>query len=273
MRIGNGAAHQLQIEVYDELLNIAYELARQGEILEPHVRSFLAHIADRACSAWRAPDHGIWEVRSEPRHFTYSKVMVWAALDRAVRLAETFGLEGNIGLWRETAEAVRHAVLENGIDRHSGCFVRVFGATDLDVANLRLPLLEFLPPEDPRIRATIDRTMAELMENGLVYRYRSEDGLPEGECAFGLCTCWLIDALALSGRLQEARDILDRLLRRAGPLGLLPEQFDPVSGEFLGNYPQAFTHIGLINSIIYLSYAEGRRIPGPPLIGTPEHRG
>lgn len=272
VRIGNGAAKQLQIEVYGNLIHTAYELAGRGEILDPNVRALLAHIADRACGVWREPDHGIWEVRSEPRHFTYSKVMVWVALDRAVQLAEKYGLEGNAALWRETGEAVRQAVLENGIDRSSGCFVRSFGAKDLDAANLLIPLVELLPPEDPRVQATIDRTMAELMENCLVYRYRSEDGLPEGEGAFGLCTCWLIDALALSGRLKEAWDIFDRLRRRAGHLGLFPEQFDPRSGEFLGNYPQAFTHIGLINSSLYLSYAEGRRIPGLTLIGTPEHR-
>lgn len=272
VRIGNEAAEQLQLEVYGELLMTGYELLRRGVQLERHIMEFLRDVADHACSVWEEPDYGIWEVRTEPRHFVYSKVMIWAALDRAIHLAEDFGLEGDVERWRETRERVRARVLEEGYDPGVGAFVQAFGSKDLDAANLRIPLLEFLPFEDPRVQGTIDRTLERLTENEFVYRYRTDDGLPGEEGAFGLCTCWLIDALALSGRTQEAREILEHLIGHANHVGLYAEQFDPETGEFLGNFPQAFTHIGLINSVLYLAYAEGRETPEHAPIGTPTHR-
>jgi pentatricopeptide repeat protein len=153
-----------------------------------------------------------------------------------------------------------------------GAFVQSFGSASLDASSLLIPIQELLPAEDPRVQGTIDRTLEVLTEEGLVYRYVEEDGLPGKEGAFGLTTFWLVDALALSGRLEEAWRIFEGMVSRASPLGLFAEQIDPRTGEFLGNFPQAFTHIGLINSTLYLAYAEGVRVPASPLLGTPEHR-
>jgi GH15 family glucan-1,4-alpha-glucosidase len=272
VRIGNEAATQLQLEIYGELLNTAYELVRRGYELPKKEMAFLTRVADEACSLWRERDHGIWEIRGEQRHYVYSKVMLWVALDRAVHLAGRYGLEGDKKRWAWGASAIKREILEEGYDAEVGAFVQSYGSKDLDAANLRIPLLEFLPFDDERVQSTIDRTMEELMENGLVYRYRMDDGLPGEEGAFGLCTFWLIDCLALSGRISEARPLFERMINHANHAGLYPEQFDPETGEFLGNFPQAFTHIGLVNSALYLAYAEGKPIPGHSLIGTPEHR-
>lgn len=272
VRIGNDAAAQLQLEIYGELLNTAYELARRGFELSEQEMTFLGRVADEACTLWREPDYGIWEIRSEPRHYVYSKVMLWVALDRAVHLAGGYGLRGDRRRWARSAAAIRQQVLEQGYDAEVGAFVQFYGSKDLDAANLRLPLLEFLPFDDERVAGTIDATMDGLMENGLVYRYRADDGLPGEEGAFGLCTFWLIDVLALSGRIGEARTLFRRMVDRANHVGLYPEQFDPATGAFLGNFPQAFTHIGLINSALYLAYAEGKPVPGHAPIGTREHR-
>ncbi|MDV2481425.1 glycoside hydrolase family 15 protein [Methanoculleus sp. Wushi-C6] len=272
VRIGNEAATQLQLEIYGELLNTAYELVRRGYELPEKEMAFLTGVADEACSLWKERDHGIWEIRGEQRHYVYSKVMLWVALDRAVHLAEQYGLEGDKKRWARGASAIKQEILEEGYDAEVGAFVQSYGSKDLDAANLRIGLLEFLPFDDERVQSTIDRTMEELVENGLVYRYRMDDGLPGEEGAFGLCTFWLIDCLALSGRISEARPLFERMVNHANHAGLYPEQFDPETGEFLGNFPQAFTHIGLVNSALYLAYAEGKPIPGHSLIGTPEHR-
>ncbi|KAF5088593.1 MAG: glycoside hydrolase family 15 protein [Methanoculleus horonobensis] len=272
VRIGNGASDQLQLEIYGELLNTAYELYRRG--YEPSERgtAFLTRVADEACSLWREPDYGIWEIRGELRHYVYSKAMLWVALDRAVHLADRYGLPGDRDRWARNAAAIMREVIEKGYDPEIGAFVQSYGSKDLDAANLRIPLLELLPFDDERVQGTIDATMEGLMENGLVYRYRSDDNLPGKEGAFGLCTFWLIDVLALSGRIGEARTIFEQMVERANHVGLYPEQFDPATGAFLGNFPQAFTHIGFINSAIYLAYAEGKPIPGHAPVGTPEHR-
>jgi GH15 family glucan-1,4-alpha-glucosidase len=272
VRIGNGAAAQLQLEIYGELLNTAYELYRRGFELSEEEMIFLSRVADEACSLWREPDYGIWEIRGEPRHYVYSKVMLWVALDRAVHLADRHGLRGDRERWARNAVWIKRQVLEQGYDVEVGAFVQSYGSKDLDAANLRIPLLEFLPFDDKRVAGTIDATIADLVENGLVYRYRADDGLSGAEGAFGICTFWLIDVLALSGRVEEARSLIKGMVNRANHVGLYPEQFDPATEAFLGNFPQAFTHIGLINSALYLAYAEGRPVPEHAPIGTPEHR-
>lgn len=182
------------------------------------------------------------------------------------------GLRGDRNRWARNAVAIRRQVLEQGYDAETGAFVQSYGSKELDAANLRIPLLELLPFDDERVAGTIDATIAGLTENGLVYRYLAEDGLLGKEGAFGLCTFWLIDVLALSGRVDEARTHFEQMVERANHVGLYPEQFDTATGTFLGNFPQAFTHIGFINSAIYLAYAEGKPIPGHAPIGTPEHR-
>lgn len=270
--VGNEAATQFQLEVYGELLTTGYELARRGEALAPEIEEFLRITADHVARVWRDPDHGIWEVRAEPRHFTYSKLMAWVALDRAVTLNRRFGMAGDARRWAKVRREIRDDVLENGFDRELGAFVQHYGGKELDAANLRVPFLEFLDAEDPRVQGTIDRTMERLSENDLVYRYRSDDGLPGEEGTFCICTFWLVDALALSGRMEEAERVYEGIAGRVNDLGLLSEQIDPHTGEFLGNFPQAFTHIGLITSRVYLAYTQGRRVPEAPPVGTQEHR-
>jgi pentatricopeptide repeat protein len=186
--------------------------------------------------------------------------MAWVALDRAIRMAMRAGLRGNVARWRREREAVHADVLEHGYNPEIGAFVQSYGSTALDASNLLIPIMEFLPVEDPRVERTIDLTLERLTDRGMVYRYLTDDGLPGTEGAFGLCTFWMVDALALRGRVDEARDLFEGMAARANHLGLYSEEINPQTGEFLGNFPQAFTHIGLINSMIYLARAEGRKV-------------
>jgi GH15 family glucan-1,4-alpha-glucosidase len=264
VRIGNLAAGQTQHDIYGELLDVACEFVRRGHVLDAEEGAFLSRVADRACHAWRQPDEGIWEVRNGPRHFVHSKVMCWVALARALELAGHGDLTGDVGLWRREAQAIREVVLAEGFDTKQNSFVQSFGSPHLDAANLLIPLVEFLPVEDPRVQATIDRTRQVLLRDGLVRRYDSDDGLPGTDGGFGVCTSWLIDTLALSGRGEEARELFAEMVGRASPLGLYSEEWDLRTGELLGNFPQAFTHIGLINSALYLARGEGRPVPFVP---------
>jgi GH15 family glucan-1,4-alpha-glucosidase len=268
VRIGNDAGTQLQLDVYGELLAAAEELIRLEGELEPEVLAFLPHVADLACEAWHRPDYGIWEVRNGPFHHVHSKVMVWVALDRALRLAERGVIEGHTEAWKEARSAVHEEVLKRGFDPDLGAFKQAFERKVLDAANVRMALFGFLPVDDPRVQATIDATLAHLARDDLVYRYQADDGIAGREGAFGTCTFWLVDALALSGRVDEASALFDGLLARRNHLGLYSEEIDPESGAFLGNFPQAYMHVSLINSSLYLAHAEGREIPVPFLIGS-----
>lgn len=272
VRIGNAASKQIQHDIYGELLNAADELVHADGPLDPAMWSFLSAVADHAGSIWKTPDYGIWEVRSAPQHFTYSKAMVWVALDRAIWLAETLGLPAPLGRWRAQRREVAAAVVEHGFDPDVGAFVRSFGSKELDAANLLIPLVEFLPFEDPRVQGTIDRTLEQLTHNGMVYRYLGEDGLPGGEGTFGLATFWLVDALAMSGRLDEAHRLFEGMLGRANHLGLFAEQVDAHSGALLGNFPQAFSHVGLVNSLVYLAHGHGRPLPFTAPLGSPRRK-
>jgi pentatricopeptide repeat protein len=267
VRIGNSAYQQYQLEGYGELLISAYELSRRGVRLSPSLVQFLSSLVDEAVQVWKRPDQGIWEIRDRPRHFVYSKVMVWTALDRAIRLAQWYDLGDRLEGWRKARDEIKEVVLEKGFDDGLNSFVQYFGSSVVDAANLRLPVLGFLPFRDPRIQGTIDRTLEDLMENGLVYRYRNPDGLMGKEGAFAACTFWLVDALALSGRTEEAWDIFDGMTKHANHVGLFSEQYDPATGEALGNFPQAYSHVALINSAINLAYAEGWETPGITPIG------
>jgi GH15 family glucan-1,4-alpha-glucosidase len=272
VRIGNAAAEQQQLDIYGELLDAAREMVREAEPMKEGIPQFLASVADAACSRWHRPDHGIWETRLEKRHYVHSKVMVWVALARAVELATRGDIPGDAAAWLDTARRVKKAVLERGYDPELGSFVQSFGSDVLDASNLLIPIHGFLPAEDPRVQGTIDLILERLTVNNLVYRYRHDDGLKGGEGAFGLCTFWMVDALALSGRLDEACEIFETMAGKANHLGLFSEEVDPHSGELLGNFHQAFTHIGAINSSLYLAWAEGRELPVPSLSGTPERR-
>ena len=272
VRIGNGAADQLQLDVYGELIDAAYEIVRLGGPPGWDLWPFLENVANMACKQWHKPDYGLWEVRDGPSHFPYSKVRVWSALQKASRLVESGRMEGDVAAWRETQKAIREDVLEKGIIEEKNAFRRRYEEDALDASNLLIPLIEFMPFEDPRVQGTIDATLRELTVNDLVYRYMADDGLPGEEGAFGLCTFWMVDALALSDRMDEAYRIFETMAGHANDLGLYSEQVDPHSGELLGNFPQAFTHIGLINSLLYLAYKEGVEAPIRAPIGTAEHR-
>ena len=272
VRIGNGAVSQLQLDIYGELLSAAYEIVRLGGALDPDIRAFLPEVADEAADAWQQPDYGLWELRNGPFSFVYSKVMVWMGLDRACRLARRGVIEGDVDRWRATGDAIVDDVLANGFDRQLGAFTQSYERAVLDASNLLLPLQEFLPFSDPRVQRTLDRTLEGLTEGGYVYRYHADDGVAGGEGVFGLCSFWLVDALALSGRIDEAVERYEAMVGAANHVGLYSEQIDPRSGMFLGNFPQAFTHLGLINSSLYLAAAQGRDIPLPSLIGSEAHR-
>jgi GH15 family glucan-1,4-alpha-glucosidase len=278
VRLGNRAFEQTQHGIFGDVFSIAYELLRRDVKLNDNVMVFLTKVADYACEVWNQPDHGIWEL-SESLHYVESKVMVWMALDRALVLSKKHGLKGNIEKWRKTRSEIYRDVLAKGYDEELGSFVQSYGSKYLDASNLRLPLLEFLPIEDKRVQGTIKRVMDELTVNGHVYRCNSpvekaignKGTLPREEGAFNLCTFWLIDVLSLSGRVAEARKLFKGIIKRVNDVGLFSEEIDPRNGEFLGNFPQAFTHIGLINSAMYLAYAEGKQVP-IALIGTEEHK-
>ena len=266
VRIGNAAREQLQLDVFGELLLAISETARFGGAMAPGDWGPVRWLVDYVCDHWDEPDRGIWEVRSEPRHFVHSKVMCWAALDRGITLARANDLDAPLNRWREGRAACRDAILERGFDEGTGSFVRSFGSTaELDAACLRIPVVGFLPFDDDRVHGTIDAVAERLAtDDGLVYRYDGEDGVPGDENPFVLCSCWLVDALALSGRVEEAKDVFDGVRQHASRLGLISEEVDAATGELLGNFPQALSHIGLINSALYLGSAEGRRtVPAP----------
>jgi GH15 family glucan-1,4-alpha-glucosidase len=234
---------------------------------EPHRRfSDVRRIAaDRAVAEWRDPDHGIWEMRAEPRHFLYSKLLCWVAVDRAVRLSEMGVLEGDTRMWSRARDEIRAAILERGFDPAIGAFTQSFDTSALDASALMMPLVGFLPARDVRMASTINAILDRLTSHGLVYRYLSDDGLPGGEATFALCTFWMVDALALSGRVDEAEAMFARVTGFANDVGLLSEEIEPVSGQLLGNFPQAFTHLALIRSAVRLAGAHrGHTAEGSP---------
>ena len=258
VRIGNAAADQFQLDVFGEVLD-ALHLARQfGIDHDENAWALERHVVDFVVDHWQDPDQGLWEMRGPRRHFTHSKVMAWVALDRAVRAVEKNGLEGPLDKWRTTRDAIRAEVLDRGFDTARNAFVQSYDTKELDASLLMIPLVHFLPATDPRMRGTVDAIMRELLRDGLVLRYRSEwcdDGLPPGEGTFLPCSFWLVDNLALQGRIEEATEIFERLLALRNDVGLLAEEWDPRHGRLLGNFPQALTHVGLVNSAYNLDRA------------------
>ncbi len=206
--------------------------------------------------AWDDPDEGIWEVRGPRRHFTHSKVMAWVALDRAVKSAEQYGLTCSLDRWRQLRATVHDRVCREGFNAKLGSFVQSFGSDLLDASLLMIPMVGFLPPDDPRVKGTVAAIEKHLMRDGFVMRYdtsRSDDGLPPGEGAFLPCTFWLADCHALMGELGKARAVFDRLAVLCNDVGLLSEEYDPAAGRLVGNFPQAFSHIALVNTALNLS--------------------
>jgi GH15 family glucan-1,4-alpha-glucosidase len=263
VRIGNGAWTQRQIDVYGELLAAVDRLRDQIGELDPATGDFLVAVADSAARRWTEKDQGIWEIRGPEQHFLYSKVMCWVALDRAIKLAGKLGAEDKVGGWTRTRDEIHAAVLDQGWSDEAGAFTQYFGSGDLDASNLMMPIMGFLPATDHRILATIDAIEERLTdERGLIYRYDSHggvDGLEGGEGTFVLCTFWLAQALAMADRPERAREVFERTIRYVNDVGLLAEEVDPDTGELLGNFPQAFSHIGLVNAAWAISEAERRR--------------
>jgi GH15 family glucan-1,4-alpha-glucosidase len=259
VRVGNGAASQTQLDIYGELLSAADLLAARIGGFDEVTADFLCDLADAAARRWEEPDQGIWEVRGGPRHFLYSKLMCWAALDRAVRLAPRLGRRAEVDRWCEVRDRIRETILERGWSDAAGAYTQAFGSHDLDASALMMPIVGFLPATDPRMRATIEAIAERLTdEHGLVYRYRSEDGLPGEEGVFGICTYWLVQCWALLGETGRARSLFETMTAYANDVGLLSEEIDPATGEALGNFPQAFTHIGLITAAWAIAQAEER---------------
>ncbi len=261
VRVGNAAWSQRQLDVYGELLSAVCRLRDQLGAFSPATAGFLADVADTALRRWREPDHGIWEIRGEPRHFLHSKLMCWVALDRAVELAGFIGGDGDrLSRWREGRDEIRRAILEQGWSERASAFTQTFGGDALDGSTLLLPIVGFLPADDPRVRATVNAIAERLTDPlGLVYRYRAADGLEGEEGSFLLCTFWLAHALALGGEVARAREVFGRAAGFANDLGLLAEEVDGATGELLGNFPQAFSHIGLVNAAWAIAQAEAGR--------------
>ncbi|MEV6181619.1 glycoside hydrolase family 15 protein [Streptomyces sp. NPDC052016] len=261
VRIGNGAVNQLQLDVYGEVMD-SLSLARAAGLSpKPHIWSLQCALMKWLCRNWRQPDEGLWEVRGGRRQFVHSKVMVWVAADRAVRTLESHpGLHGDLEGWRALRDEVHREVCEKGYDAERNTFTQYYGSRDLDASLLLIPRVGFLPPGDPRVVGTIDAVREELGHDGLVRRYSTDgatvDGLPGGEGSFLACSFWLADALHMTGRTKEARELFERLVDLANDVGLLAEEYDPVNGRHLGNFPQAFSHIGLVNTALTLFEGE-----------------
>jgi len=260
VRIGNAAAGQLQLDVYGEMMDALHQ-ARKGGLASDEAmwalqRALLTHLE----TVWSEPDEGIWEVRGGRRHFTHSKVMAWVAVDRGIKGIQTCGLEGPLQRWQDLRKRIHDDVCRNGFDDELGSFVQTYGSQALDASLLLIPLTGFLPAEDPRVRGTIAAIERDLMVDGLLLRYRTEtgaDGLPPGEAHFLACSFWLADAFVLQGRQSEARALFERLLALRNDVGLLSEEYDVEQKRLVGNFPQAFSHVGLVNTAFNLIGARG----------------
>jgi GH15 family glucan-1,4-alpha-glucosidase len=261
-RIGNAASNQFQLDVYGELIDAMHQTYVAGIDPSPESWQMQKAVMKFLEAAWREPDEGIWEVRGPRRHFTHSKVMAWVAFDRAVCNVEKFGLEGPADRWRMHRDQLREEICARGFNEKLGAFTQEYGSDKLDASLLMLPLVGFLPPEDARVRGTVAAIERDLLADGFVMRYRPDesanvDGLPPGEGAFLPCSFWLADNYVLLGRTEEARELFERLLSLRNDLGLLSEEYDPHAGRLTGNFPQAFSHVAVVNTAHNLSKPAG----------------
>jgi GH15 family glucan-1,4-alpha-glucosidase len=261
VRTGNAAVEQFQLDVYGEVMDALHK-ARQLDIeAHPSAWALQRALLEFLEANWQRPDEGIWEVRGPRRHFTHSKVLAWVAMDRAVKAVEQLGHEGPVDRWRRIRHEIHQEVRRNAYDPDRRTFTQFYGSRELDASLLLMPLVGFLPPSDPRVRGTIEAIERELCQDGFVLRYptgpagEAVDGLPGREGAFLACTFWLADNYALVGRPDDARSLFRRLLDLRNDVGLLAEEYDPVAGRQLGNFPQAFFHVPLINAAMHLSEA------------------
>ncbi|MCO6435837.1 MAG: glycoside hydrolase family 15 protein [Phycisphaerae bacterium] len=261
VRVGNAAADQFQLDVFGEIMDVFHVARRSGLEPDENMWQVLLVMLEHLENVWQDPDQGIWELRGDLRHVTHSKVMAWVAFDRAVKAVERFSLEGPVEKWRALREYIHKQICERGFDPALNSFVQSYGSREVDASLLMLPMVGFLPPDDPRILGTIETIQQELSHSGLVARYRVEsgvDGMEGDEGAFLLCSFWMVDALALAGRQKEAGELFERLLALRNDVGLLSEEYDAHRGCMLGNFPQAFSHVAMVNSALNL---EDRRSP------------
>jgi len=262
VRVGNGAWGQTQLDVYGELLDALYVYREQLGELHPEIQTFVAYLADMAAQRWSETDAGMWEMRGETRHHLSSKVLCWVALDRAVKLAPALGAFAKTEEWAEARDAIREAILERGWSEKQQAYAQSFDSDELDAAQLLMPIVGFLPATDERMRSTIEAIARELTEDGLVLRYRNQeglnaDGLTGEEGTFVICSFWLVSCLAQAGEVERAEQLFEQLAGYANDLGLLAEEIDTANGEQLGNFPQAFSHIGLITAAYEIDKARG----------------
>jgi len=256
VRVGNAASEQLQLDVYGELLELAWRWHARGRSPNDDYWRFLLALVDLAADRWNQPDQGLWEMRGDPRHFVHSKAMCWVALDRGLRLAEECLRQAPVHRWRATRDAIRSSIDTDGVDPARGCFVQAYGSDHLDAALLLLPAVGYVAYDDARMLATAEAVAAELDADGLLRRYRSEDGLGGDEGVFVACTFWLAECLAYQGRIPQARRAFDRAIATANDLGLFAEEYDPVELEALGNHPQGLSHLSHIAAAVALSRTE-----------------
>jgi GH15 family glucan-1,4-alpha-glucosidase len=260
VRVGNAAAQQFQLDVYGEVLDVMHQTRQLGLAVDPNEWQLERCLVKFVAEHWQEPDKGIWEVRGPPRHFTHSKILAWVAMDRAVQACEKFGLDGHLEEWRAVRDRIHAEVCARGYNQKLGAFVQSLDSDKLDASLLMMPLVGFLPASDPRVLSTIAAIEKNLMSGGFVLRYHTDtevDGLPQGEGAFLPCSFWLVDCMNLSGRYDEAREMFERLLSLRNDLGLLSEEYDPRTQSLVGNFPQAFSHVALLNSAANLSKHHG----------------
>jgi GH15 family glucan-1,4-alpha-glucosidase len=273
VRVGNAASEQFQLDVYGEVMDALTKARDAGIGPDRRAWAIQRALLGEVEHVWHEPDEGIWEVRGPRRHFVHSKVMAWVAFDRAVQSVERHGLDGPVDAWRATRDAIHEEVCRRGFDAERNTFTQSYGSHALDAALLLIPAVGFLAPDDPRVVGTIEAVQRELLRDGFVLRYPTEeadDGLPPGEGAFLPCSFWLVDALAIIGRREEAETLFSRLVALANDVGLLSEEYDPRARRLVGNFPQAFTHLGLVNSVLAL---EAQKMGySPPRSRIPEER-
>jgi GH15 family glucan-1,4-alpha-glucosidase len=259
VRVGNAAHEQFQLDVYGEVIDSLHVARKVGIEANEDAWRLQMELANFVASAWKEPDEGIWEVRGPRQHFTHSKIMAWVALDRSVKGIERFGSAGEVAPWKRVRDEIHDEVCTRGFDKDRNAFVQRYDSRELDAALLMMPLVGFLPATDPRVVGTVAAIQKELLYDGLVIRYESQkgvDGLPAGEGAFLACSFWLADNLAMAHRTDEAREMFERLLALRNDVGLLAEEYDPVSRRQLGNFPQAFTHVALVNTAHNLGFGQ-----------------
>ena len=267
VRVGNDAASQTQLDTYGELvLAIDQTTQHEGGVSEDRWDD-IATVVDYVCNHWDEKGSGIWEMQDDPRHYTHSKLMCWVALDRGIEMAKQQEFDAPLDRWRDHREQIRTAIEERGYSDDRQSFVQTFEDDEaLDATSILIPIMGFLSFDDDRVQNTIDATIETLTtEDGLVSRYDTDDGLPGSDGAFLRASFWLVNALALSGRIEEADRFFDAIVEKSNSLGLFSEEIDPETDEFLGNYPQAYSHVGLASSIVYLNYAHGQEMPSDPL--------